>query len=100
MLLRALEPVADVSERTMGPGLLCRALGIDRRLNGADLLGDVLWLERAPRAAPAARHARATRIGVAYPGVWAKKPWRFYDAGSPYVSTLTAAERRRLTLKE
>lgn len=100
VLLRALEPVADVSERTTGPGLLCRALGIDRRLNGADLLGDVLWLERAARGAPAVHIARATRIGVEYAGVWAKKPWRFYDAGSAYVSTLTAAERRRLPLKE
>jgi DNA-3-methyladenine glycosylase len=100
VLLRALEPLAGVSERTSGPGLLCRALGIDRRLNGADLLGNELWLERAPRATPAARIARATRIGVDYAGAWAKKPWRFYDAGSPCVSTLTAAERRRLSLKE
>jgi DNA-3-methyladenine glycosylase len=96
VLLRALEPVAAVSERTSGPGLLCRALGIDRRLNGADLLGQVLWLERAPRGAPRARITRATRIGVEYAGSWAAKPWRFYDAASPYVSTLTAAERRRL----
>jgi DNA-3-methyladenine glycosylase len=96
VLLRALEPVAGVSERTNGPGLLCRALGIDRRLNGQDLLGEVLWLERAPRGAPKVRITRATRIGVEYAGPWALKPWRFYDAASPYVSTLTAAERRRL----
>lgn len=99
VLLRALEPVAGVSERTSGPGLLCRALGIDRRLNGQDLLGNVLWLERAPRGASAVRIARATRIGVDYAGAWALKPWRFYDAHSAYVSTLTAAERRRLLLK-
>ncbi len=96
VLLRALEPLAHVSERTSGPGLLCRALGIDRRLNGADLLGNELWLERAPRGAPPVRVARATRIGVEYAGAWALKRWRFYDAASPYVSTLTAAERRRL----
>jgi DNA-3-methyladenine glycosylase len=101
VLLRALEPVAGVSERTSGPGLLCRALGIDRRLNGADLLGAVLWLECAPRGAPAARIRRATRIGVEYAGAWALKPWRFYDADSPCVSTLTAAARRQLrTLQE
>ena len=96
VLLRALEPVAGVSERTSGPGLLCRALGIDRGLNGADLLGAVLWLERAPRGAPVPRITRATRIGVEYAGAWAAKPWRFYDAASPCVSTLTAAARRRL----
>ena len=96
VLLRAVEPVAGVTERTSGPGLLCRALGIDRRLNGADLLGKVLWLERPARAAPAARIVRATRIGVEYAGPWALKPWRFYDALSPCVSTLTGAQRRRL----
>ena len=96
VLLRALEPLAGVSERTTGPGLLCRALGIDRRLNGVDLLGNVLWLERAPRGTPSPRIARATRIGVDYAGAWAAKRWRFYDAASPYVSTLSAAQRRRL----
>src|SRR5512135_892159 len=34
VLLRALEPVENIEARTNGPGLLCRALGIDRRLNG------------------------------------------------------------------
>ena len=32
VLLRALEPIRNIEERTKGPGLLCRALGIDRRL--------------------------------------------------------------------
>lgn len=96
VLLRAVEPLAGVRERTSGPGLLCRALGIDRRLNGADLLGNVLWLECAPRGTQAPRIVRTTRIGVEYAGAWALKPWRFYDARSPWVSTLTAAERRRL----
>src|SRR5581483_384552 len=32
VLLRALEPVANVDGRTQGPGLLCKALHIDRRL--------------------------------------------------------------------
>ncbi len=35
VLLRALEPVKNVEGRTQGPGLLCRAMGIDRRLNRA-----------------------------------------------------------------
>ena len=87
VLLRALEPVAGLgSVRTSGPGLLCRALGIDRRLNGADLRGEVLWLERPPRGAPLPRLARATRIGVDYAGDWAGRPWRFYDADSEFVS--------------
>jgi DNA-3-methyladenine glycosylase len=96
VLLRALEPLDGLREKTWGPGLLCRALGIDRRLNGADLLGRRLWLEAAPRGAPRARIARATRIGVDYAGDWALRPWRFYDRDSPYVSTAPAAARRAL----
>jgi DNA-3-methyladenine glycosylase len=95
VLLRALEPICGMSARSFGPGLLCRALHIDRDLNGADLLGDTLWLERAPPRAPRPRIARATRIGVAYAGAWAARRWRFFDADSPYVSTATAALRRR-----
>jgi len=95
VLLRALEPLSDPQARTWGPGLLCRAFHIDRGLNGADLLGEVLWLERAPPRAPAARIARATRIGVDYAGTWATRRWRFFDAHSPYVSTAPACGRAR-----
>src|SRR6185312_14606798 len=51
VLLRALEPVSGIEDKTWGPGLLCRAMHIDKRLNGADLCGGVLWLERPPAAA-------------------------------------------------
>lgn len=94
VLLRALEPLDGLRARTWGPGLLCRALHIDRRLNGIDLRGARLWLERAPRGAPPARIARASRIGVDYAGAWAARPWRFFDRDSPYVSTLAAGARR------
>jgi DNA-3-methyladenine glycosylase len=94
VLLRALEPLGGLKERTWGPGLLCRALGIDRRLNGADLTGRQLWLEAPAPGAPRARIARATRIGIDYAGDWAHKPWRFFDRDSPFVSTAPAARRR------
>src|SRR5271170_1163177 len=46
VLLRAIEPVKNVGGRTCGPGLLCRAMKIDRRLNGHDLLsGDFFIAE-------------------------------------------------------
>lgn len=92
VLLRALEPVANVTDRTSGPGLLCRALGIDRRLNGADLCGTRLWIER-PRVVSRVRIARGARIGVDYAGDWAHKRWRFFDADSPYVSTASSRQR-------
>ena len=44
VLLRALEPVRNVADRTQGPGRLCKAMGIDRRLNGHDLLSDDLYV--------------------------------------------------------
>jgi DNA-3-methyladenine glycosylase len=85
VLLRAVEPVANVEGRTQGPGLLCRALGIDRRLSGHDLLSDDLFI-----AAPARRErfaiVRRPRIGVDYAGHWARRLLRFYIEGNRYVS--------------
>ena len=94
VLIRALEPIEGIDNTTHGPGLLCRALGIDRALNGADLLGERLWIEKPARFVKP-RITRATRVGVDYAGDWAHKPWRFYDTDSPYVSTVSAAARRR-----
>jgi DNA-3-methyladenine glycosylase len=94
VLLRALEPLDGLTARTWGPGLLCRALHIDRRLNGADLLGDQLWIEQPRRRTPV-RIARATRIGVDYAGDWAQRPWRFFDRDSPFVSTAPPSRRPR-----
>lgn len=92
VLLRALEPLDGITDKTWGPGLLCRAMHVDRRLNGADLLGGELWIERPRRAARVAL-GRSPRVGVDYAGEWARRPWRFFDRASCYVSTL----RRRPT---
>lgn len=94
VLLRGLEPIEGVSDTTHGPGLLCRALHIDRGLNGADLLGSTLWIEK-PERYRAPRVTRSTRIGVDYAGVWAEKPWRFFERDSMYVSTVSAAARKK-----
>ena len=94
VLIRALEPIESISASTHGPGLLCKALDIDRRHNGLDLEGSTLWIEEPPERV-AARVARSARIGVDYAGSWAHKPWRFYDKQSPYVSTVSAAQRRK-----
>ena len=100
VLLRALEPVAGITDRTWGPGLLCRAMHIDRRLNGADLCGDALWVERPLGRAKAARVSCSPRIGVEYAGPWAQRLWRFFDRDSPYVSTASGGlARGRLPIK-
>jgi DNA-3-methyladenine glycosylase len=100
VLLRALEPVVGLTDKTWGPGLLCRAMNIDRTLNGADLCGSALWIERPSEPRPRVRVDRATRIGVDYAGHWAKRLWRFFDRDSPFVSTVTTAARTRAIKNE
>lgn len=95
VLIRGIEPIEGLTDKTHGPGLLCRAFNIDRRQNSLDLLGDALWIE-THLATRSPRIVSASRIGVGYAAEWAQLPWRFYDADSPYVSTLSNAQRRRL----
>src|SRR3954470_13116794 len=52
VLLRALEPVKNIEQRTQGPALLCKAMAIDRRLNGHDLLSDDLYVAAPARKEP------------------------------------------------
>lgn len=87
VLFRAIEPLAGIPEgrRTSGPGLLTRALSIDKALNEHDLTsGDGLWLEAGD--GPVGPVETGPRIGVDYAGEWAGRPWRFWVAGSPWVS--------------
>ena len=85
VLLRALEPVRGIEGSTKGPGLLCRAMGIDRTQNGRDLVTGDLFV-----AEPAAREAfevvAGPRVGVGYAGEWAEKPLRFTIRGNAFVS--------------
>ena len=84
VLIRALEPVRGISGKTSGPGLLCKALGVDRALNGADLLGDRLYI--ADPGAAQFPIVRRPRIGVDYAGSWARRLLRFYIRGNSHVS--------------
>jgi DNA-3-methyladenine glycosylase len=85
VLLRALEPVSPLPGRTNGPGLLCRAMGIDRRLNGHDLLSENFFITD-PGTEAIMRIAKGPRIGVDYAKHWAKRHLRFYVKGSAFVS--------------
>ncbi len=85
VLLRAIEPVRNVEGRTSGPGLLCRAMHIDRRLNDHDLLSDDFYIAEPPKARSFVIVKRP-RIGVDYAGHWAKRHLRFYIKGNPFVS--------------
>lgn len=92
VLIRALEPLAGAAamrERrqsphlTNGPGRLCQALGIDRNLDGADLLAsEELYLLAAPPLSEASLRASG-RIGISQAADW---PWRFTVVGSAHLS--------------
>ena len=84
VLLRAVEPVKNLAGKTSGPGLLCRAMEIDRRLNGHDLLSDDFFI--AESAAEKFSIVKRPRVGVAYAKHWAKRHLRFYVKGNPFVS--------------
>lgn len=87
VLLRALEPVANVDGNTKGPGLLCRAMGIDKRFNAHDFLSDDLYIAQPLAGEDTPFNIiHRPRIGVAYAKEWAAKELRFYIDGNPYVS--------------
>jgi DNA-3-methyladenine glycosylase len=97
VLVRAVEPVEGLDiirrrrpgrseyEWTSGPGRLCIALGIDRGLDKADLLGDRVWIEKEGSVSPR-QIARGPRIGIDYAEKWVTKPWRFWVKDNPFVS--------------
>jgi DNA-3-methyladenine glycosylase len=94
VLIRALEPVRGIDamrrRRTAGtpdaalacgPGNLCRALGIDRSCNGADLRTGPLRIELASVAMPSI--GAGPRIGIRAAAQW---PLRFVDPSSKSIS--------------
>lgn len=97
VLVRAVEPVEGIDlmrkrrpgrqdhNLTNGPGKLCIALGIDRKLDRADLLGDRAWLEESQKI-PGSLIASGPRIGIDYAEDWVDKPWRFWIKDNPFVS--------------
>ena len=82
VLIRALDLEA---REGAGPGKLCRALDIDRRLTGSDLVeGEALSF--ADDGFRARKIEAGPRVNVDYAGDWAARPWRFWMAGHPAVS--------------
>lgn len=89
----ARDRIARVPDRHLGrgPGLVGACLGVDRSWTGVDLCDPAspLRLETAtsgPAGGTPARIAIGPRVGVAYAGDWADRPWRFWIEGHPSVS--------------
>lgn len=98
VLIRALEPLEGLDimsrfrpgrkphELANGPGKLCLALQIDRRLNGIDLVRSTeLFLETGSPPRPDCIVA-SPRIGINIPGQACEVPWRYHIHGNPFVS--------------
>lgn len=85
VLLRALEPIKNLESSTKGPGLLCKAMQIDKSLNAHDLLSNDFYIAEKPDETDFAIVKKA-RIGVSYAKHWAKRHLRFYIKGNPFVS--------------
>jgi len=75
VLIRAVEHEGSLID---GPGRVCRAFTIDRTLNQHDVTrGTALWVEERRERVHRTAIETFPRIGVAYAGAWAAKPWRF-----------------------
>ena len=98
VLLRAGEPVEGIEVMTRnrggrelrelcsGPARWCKAFGIDRALNGEDLVAaDVIWIERGE---PVEGISVGPRVGVRE---GRDRDWRFRVDASPFVSRGRAA---------
>jgi len=85
VLLRAIEPVKNVNDRTQGPGLLCKSMEIDRRLNAHNLLSDDFYIADRLNNEQLVIVNRP-RVGVAYAKHWQRRHLRFYIKGNPFVS--------------
>jgi len=94
VLLRAIEPTEGLEQMRVrrptakkdndlcsGPGKLCRAFDLDKRLNGADMTSGPFFIASGPRKALAVHVS--PRIGIRKAADW---PLRFYIPGNPNVS--------------
>jgi len=97
VFVRALEPlkgiklmeerrgVNDRSELTNGPGKLCMAMDIDKRLNGEDLCGNRLFIVES-EGSENFDIERARRVNIDYAGEAKEWKLRFFIKGNPNVS--------------
>lgn len=91
VLLRAGRIAGTDPATARGPAKLCRALGIDRRFTGVDLVDGPVHLELADPL-PVEQIATGPRVGLR---LAAEYPWRFWIAGEETVSRYVAAKPRR-----
>jgi DNA-3-methyladenine glycosylase len=77
-------PTVTDARLASGPGNVGRALGVDRSLNGVDLLDGPVRVE--PRSGRRPEISSGPRVGVDYAGEWAAQPMRFWITDDSHVS--------------
>jgi len=70
---------------TTGPGCVGQAMGIRLNMYGADLLGNTIWIEKAPNLSEEEIEISA-RIGMNFDGPDKDLPWRFFIKDNQWVS--------------
>lgn len=100
ILIRALEPIDGVDEMllrrkinkikpqlTAGPGVLSKAMGIDKSMNNVDLtaIDSPVWLELM-EPIEADNIISGPRIGINYAEECVEWPWRFCIKNNDYLS--------------
>jgi DNA-3-methyladenine glycosylase len=90
-LARSRRPGASDRDLGRGPARLSRAMGVDGRLDGVDLLSTTSPLRLIPGES-VAQWATSPRTGVGGDG--ATTPWRFYLPDEPTVSPYRPHQRR------
>ena len=79
---------------TNGPGRLCEALNIDKKLNELALTNSELFIENAEKI-PTKLIQATPRIGVDYAGEAALWPLRFLIRDNPFVSKSPSKARSK-----
>lgn len=106
VLVRAIEPLGELEQMSLnrfnkpykeltktqkkgltnGPGKLCDAMLIDRKLDGEDLCGERLYVEEGTEKNISI--VTSKRIGIDYAEEAKDFPYRFYIEENPYVSRM------------
>lgn len=82
-IMQARRGVDDIKRLTVGPGNVCKSLGITKQQYGIDLCGDQLFLCHRDKDV---HITSAKRIGIDYAEEYTDKLWRYYDNDSEFVS--------------
>jgi len=98
VLIRAVEPsegiecmkknrkTAALHNLASGPGKVCEAFGITKKMNGVVIPSTHIWVEDRGETVKKKDIVKAPRVGVAYAGACARYPWRFYIKNNEFIS--------------